>query len=253
MAAVLAISAGSTFPALIWNILGVVAAIVLTGLLVWVEGRARLKLLPLGAFRPTTSIAALYATMFLLSMAVTSGEIFVPLFLQVLHHQSPLVAGYLAALMAAGWTLGSIASAGTGGRGADRMVMAGPLLVLVGMVVLTVLAPNVSAGGWLDLAPICLALAGIGMGVGLAWPHLLTRVIKAAIPSEQELAGASLTTVQLFSTAMGAALAGMVANAGGLIDPGGTAGTASAARWLFGVFTLAPLLCLVTVRRIARV
>jgi hypothetical protein len=52
---------------------------------------------------------------------------------------------------------------------------------------------------------------------------------------------------------MGAALAGMVANAGGLIDPGGTAGTASAARWLFGVFTLAPLLCLVTVRRIARV
>ncbi|MNL52344.1 putative multidrug-efflux transporter [compost metagenome] len=133
------------------------------------------------------------------------------------------------------------------------MVMAGPLLVLVGMVVLTVLAPNVSAGGWLELAPICLALAGIGMGVGLAWPHLLTRVIKAAIPSEQELAGASLTTVQLFSTAMGAALAGMVANAGGLIDPGGTAGTASAARWLFGVFTLAPLLCLVTVRRIARV
>lgn len=253
MAAVLAISAGSTFPDLTWNILGVVAAIVLTGLLVWVEGRARLKLLPLGAFRPTTSIAALYATMFLLSMAVTSGEIFVPLFLQVLHHQSPLVAGYLAALMAAGWTLGSIASAGAGGRGADRMVMAGPLVVLAGMVVLTVLAPNVSAGGWLELAPICLALAGIGMGVGLAWPHLLTRVIKAATTSEQELAGASLTTVQLFSTAMGAALAGMVANAGGLIDPGGTAGTASAARWLFGVFTLAPLLCLVTVRRIARV
>lgn len=252
MATVLAISTGSAFPSLTGNILGVLAAIVLTILLVSVETRARLKLLPEGTFRPTAPIAALYAMMFLLSMAVTSGEIFVPLFLQVLHHQSPLVAGYLAALMAAGWTLGSLASAGASGRGVDRMIMAGPFLVLVGMVALTALAPNVSAGGWLELAPICLALAGIGLGVGLAWPHLLTRVIQAAGPSEQELAGASLTTVQLFSTALGAALAGMVANAGGLIDPGGTAGTASAARWLFAVFTLAPLLCLLTVRRIAR-
>lgn len=252
MATVLAISAGSASPDLIRNIIGIIAAIALTFLLVRVEDRARQKLLPLGSFRPATPIAALYATMFLLAITVTSGEIFVPLFLQVLHHQSPLVAGYLAALMAAGWTLGSIASAGASGRGVGRVIVIGTLLGLAGMAALTVLVPTASDGTWLELAPICLALAGIGLGVGLTWPHLLTRVLKVATPGEQELAGASITTIQLFATAMGAALAGMVANAGGLIDPGGTAGTANAARWLFGAFTLAPLLCLITARRVAR-
>ncbi|AYJ87707.1 MFS transporter [Sphingomonas paeninsulae] len=252
MASILAISAGSTSSDLTRNIIGIVAAVVLTVLLINVEGRARQKLLPLGSFHPTTAIAALYATMSLLAITVTSSEIFVPLFLQVLHHQSPLWAGFLAALMAAGWTLGSITSAGASGRSVSRMITIGPLLGLVGMAALTVLLPKASGGTWLALTPICLALFGIGLGVGLAWPHLLTRVLKVTIPSEQELAAASITTIQLFATAMGAAVAGLVVNAGGLIDPGGTEGTTSAASWLFGTFTLAPLLCLVSARRVAK-
>jgi FtsH-binding integral membrane protein len=69
---------------------------------------------------------------------------------------------------------------------------------------------------------------------------------------EQDLASASITTVQLFATALGAALAGMVANLAGLTDPGGVAGTANAASWLFGVFALAPLLGILTARRVVR-
>ena len=251
VAAVLAISAGSTSAQLGRNVVGVIGAVALTALLARLEARAQHKLLPSGAFRPTTVIAALYATMCLLSITVTSGEIFVPLFLQVLHHQSPLAAGYLAALMAAGWTLGSIASSGARGRGIRRVLLAGPLLELAGMIALTILFPTSSGGTWMDLAPICVALVAIGLGVGMTWPHLLTRALQVAPPEEQELAGASITTVQLFAVAIGASLAGMVANAGGLIDPGGTAGTASAARWLFGVFALAPLLCIGTVKRVA--
>ena len=52
---------------------------------------------------------------------------------------------------------------------------------------------------------------------------------------EQALASALITTVQLFATAFGAALAGMVANVTGLTDPGGISGTMSAAGWLFAV------------------
>jgi MFS family permease len=252
MLAALAVSAGSTSPDLSLNMAGVGAAVLLTILLISVERRARQKLLPQDSFRRTTVLAALYATMSLLAIMVTSSEIFAPLFLQVLHRQSPLVAGYLAALMAAGWTLGSIVGSGASGRSIDRLIMAGPLLGLVGMIALTVLVPKASGGTRLELAPICAAFVGIGLGVGLAWPHLLTRALKAARPTEQELAGASLTTVQLFATALGAALAGMVANAGGLVDPGGIAGTASAARWLFAAFSLSPLLCVATARRVAR-
>lgn len=250
--AVLAVSLGSVSSTLSWNIAGLVAAAVLTALLVATEGRARHRLLPEGALRITTALGALYATMSLLAVAVTSGEIFVPLFLQVLHHQSPLAAGYLAALMAAGWTLGSIASAGATGKSIRYAILAGPILGLTGMAALAVLMPTESTGGGLAITPICLALVAIGLGVGLAWPHLLTRVFKVASAGEQALAAASITTVQLFATALGAALAGMVANVAGLTDPGGIAGTASAAGWLFGVFALAPILGVFTVLRVVR-
>lgn len=251
-AAVLAVSAGSVSPELSHNILGLGAAVILTALLIRSERRARHRLLPDGAFRISTALGALYATMSLLAVAVTSGEIFVPLFLQVLHHQSALVAGYLAALMGAGWTLGSVASSGASGAGIRRAILAGPILGLVGMLMLAVLMGSPSSGDWLAVMPICLALVAIGLGVGLAWPHLLTRVFQAAPAGEQDLTSASITTVQLFATALGAALAGMVANLAGLTEPGGIAGTMSAAGWLFGVFALAPVIGVFTALRVMR-
>lgn len=250
--AVLAVSFGSVSSVLSWNIAGLAAAAVLTALLIGTESQTRHRLLPVGALRITSALGALYATMSLLAVAVTSGEIFVPLFLQVLHHQSPLIAGYLAALMAAGWTLGSISSAGASGKRITYAILAGPILGMAGMVALAVLMPSESAGGWLALTPICLALVAIGLGVGLAWPHLLTRVFQVAAAGEQGLAAASITTVQLFATALGAALAGMVANVAGLTAPGGIAGTANAAAWLFGVFAFTPILAVFTALRVVR-
>lgn len=249
---VLAVSAGSVLPIFFWNIAGLGAATLLTTLLIATHSRARHRLLPAGAFRLTSPLGALYATLSLLALAVTSGEIFVPLFLQELHHQSPLIAGYLAALMAAGWTLGSIASAGAHDKGIRRALLAGPFLGLAGMLALAVLIRTESAGGWLTLAPICLALVAIGLGVGLAWPHLLTRILQVAPAGEQALAASSITTVQLFATALGAALAGMVANLAGLTEPGGIPGMANAAGWLFGVFAFAPVLAVLTTLRVIR-
>ncbi|PYB24898.1 MFS transporter, partial [Serratia marcescens] len=58
---------------------------------------------------------------------------------------------------------------------------------------------------------------------------------------------------QLFATAFGAALAGMTANLAGLNDPGGAVGAASAARWLFLAFALAPLLAVFSAWRCAAI
>ncbi|WP_255468849.1 MFS transporter [Reyranella sp. CPCC 100927] len=251
-AAVLAVSAGSVMSGLAWSIAGVIAAVVLTALLIWIEAGARQRLLPQGAFRIAAPLGALYATMSLLAVTVTSSEIFVPLFLQVLHGLPPLVAGYLAALMAAGWTLGSITGSGARGGGVGRAIQAAPLLAFAGMVVLSILIPAGSAADWARLGPICVGLVVVGFGVGMSWPHLLTRVLQVAPRDEQDLASASLTTVQLFATALGAALAGMVANLAGLTEPGGVTGTANAARWLFGVFAVTPALCILTARLCAR-
>jgi len=251
-AAVLAVSMGSIVPRPLWNVAGVVGGVLLTALLITLENRARRRLLPRGAFGSATPLSLLYIAMSLLSVAVVCSELFLPLFLQVLHQLSPLVAGYLTALMSVGWTSGSLISSGAGGRGIRRAILAAPLLSLIGMLTLALLLPGGSAHDWRILAPVCLAFSAIGFGVGLAWPHLLTRVLLFAPFSERNLASASITTVQMFATAFGAALGGMVANLAGLTEPGGLAGTGAAARWVYGLFALAPALCLWVALRVAR-
>jgi len=251
-AAVMAISAGSVMTSAWANAAGVLVAIVLVALIAVIEQSAPRRLLPTGSFSPGGGLGAVYASMMLLSIMVTSSEIFIPLFLQTLHGQTPLVAGYLAAAMSAGWTLGSIGGAGATGARMRRQLRFAPLPGLIGMVMLAALVPPGGSGSWLALAPLCAAMLMVGAGVGLAWPHLLTRVLQLAPEGEEAVASASLTTVQLFATAAGAALAGMVVNLAGLTSPGGAAGTAAAALWLFSVFSVAPLLCLFTVRRAAR-
>lgn len=213
---------------------------------------ARPRLLPAGALQLDGRLGALYAVMALLSLTVMSSEIFVPLFLQVLHRQEPLAAGYLAALMAAGWTTGSILGAGLAGPWPARAVRAAPALVLGAIVLLAWLMPAPTQGGAAALAPLCAALFTAGLGVGLGWPHLLTRIMQAVPPRERDMASASLTTVQLFAAALGSAAAGMVANLAGLAEPGGLEGTANAARWLFGVFALPPQAALLVAGRAGR-
>ncbi|MDW9403943.1 MFS transporter, partial [Pseudomonas soli] len=70
------------------------------------------------------------------------------------------------------------------------------------------------------------------------------RVLQRARPGEEDLAAASSPSGQLGAPALAAALAGLVANSAGLVEPGGVEGARSAALWLFAVFACAPLLAL---------
>ncbi|MGF7008667.1 MFS transporter [Aminobacter sp. BE322] len=248
-ASVMAVSAGSLSVDPLWNGAGLIAAVLMAALLVRTELTARARLLPSGAFDVNGRLIVLYATIAFL-VAGMQAEIFVPYFLQVLHGQSPLIAGYLAALMAMGWTLGSVLSVGQTGVGGIRAIRTGPLFILSGLAVLLFVLPIPGGIGW-QLMLICAGLLLVGLGIGVAWPHLVTNVFKETPASEQGLAAGSITTVQLYATAFGAAAAGMVANLGGLSDPGGAEGASSAALLLFGVFLAAPTLALVFVRKLA--
>lgn len=250
--AVLAVSLGSVSPELSWNVAGVGAAIVLIGVMIRLEATSSKRLLPRGSFSFSQPLGPIIAIMSLLALTVTSVEVFIPLFLQVLHHQSPLIAGYLAALMGAGWTLGSIISSGASSRRARDVIIIGPLTSLAGMVLLLLLLPIASEGTYLELLPLCVGFIAVGCGVGMTWPHLLTRVLKVAPNDEKDLASTAITTVQLFSAGLGAAMAGMVTSLGGLTVPGGPAGTASAAFWLFLAFSFGPLLAFLCATRMIK-
>lgn len=248
--AVFAVSLGSVSAQLVWNAVGITSALLLIALMLRIEATGQKRLLPRGSFSFATQLGPVIVTMCLLAMTVTSVEVFIPLFLQVLHEQSPLVAGYLAALMGAGWTLGSIMSSGVTMRRVKDVIIIGPLTSLAGMVLLLLLLPVVSGGTYLELLPLCAGFIAVGCGVGMTWPHLLTRVLKVTPDEEKDLASTAITTVQLFSAGLGAALAGMVTSLGGLTVPGGVEGTASAAFWLFLSFTLGPLLAFFCASRI---
>ncbi|MGQ9370741.1 MFS transporter [Azospirillum sp. ST 5-10] len=241
--AVLVLSAGGVGTDPSRHAAGILGALALLALLVAVERRAAVRLLPAGALRAGRAPGALYVTVALLMIGM-QPEVYVPYLLQVLHGQSPLAAGYLAALPAMGWTLGSLLGADWSGRRAERAVALGPALCLAGLALGAAYLP---AGG--ALVPACAGLLLVGFGIGLCWPHLVTRTIRAAAAAEQDLAAAAVTTVQLFAAALGAAAAGAAANRAGIATPGGAAGASHAAFWLFALFAVAPAAAVVTAWR----
>jgi predicted MFS family arabinose efflux permease len=184
--------------------------------------------------------------MMMLLIAMTS-EVFVPYFLQTLHGVTPLDAGLISSLMAAGWSIGSLASAGAAPLASRVLMNCGPWAMALGLLVLAALMPL--DGGAAVLIGVGTGLAGLGLGIGMCWPHLGTQVFRNAPERERDLASGSITIVIMVGNAFGSALGGMVTNMAGLTAPGGAAGAASAAAWLFGLFAVSPLVAWVAVRR----
>ncbi|HUG59523.1 MAG TPA: MFS transporter [Candidimonas sp.] len=224
----------------VWNVAGIVAGLLMTVLVARADGKAQVRLFPTGSYSVHTALGSLYACICLLSIGVTT-EIYIPYFLQLIHGKTPLIAGYWTALMSAGWTTGSFISSSRSPATASRLIQVGPivsavsLLVLAAMMPMASLAQGVDQSGWMILP-----LLGVGLGVGLCWPNLLTRVFKSAPAGQENIASAAITTLQLYAMAMGASLAGMVTNAAGFIQPGGVQGAQQAALALLVVFACAP-------------
>lgn len=77
----------------------------------------------------------------------------------------------------------------------------------------------------------------------LAWLGLIISLVYYRFLKEEAKAATSITTIQLFSTAVGAAISGTVVNMAGLTY-GGIAGAQNAAHWLFIAYFLLPTDCI---------
>lgn len=240
IAIVFVISVGSIEVTITKAAISISIAVLLGWFLVHTERHAKERLLPLGALSLMNPLGAHYLCIGLLLIGM-QPEIFVPYLLQILHGQSPLWAGYIGALMAFGWTAGSMISASWTGDRAQRTIVMGPLFGLAGLLLQAVFLPLSSEGEWQALAPISIGLIFVGFGIGVTWPHIVTRIYERAPEGEQALAAGGVTTMQLFATALGAALGGMVVNLAGINDSEGISGASSAALWLCMLFAIAPL------------
>jgi len=239
---VMVVSVASLSHSVVWNGVGLVLGIAISVLIARLDGRMSVRLMPTGGYVLDGGLGNLYACICLLSIGITV-EVFAPYFLQVVHGYAPLAAGYLTALMSAGWTLGSVPSSSRGPAAAHRLMRIGPVISAVSMAVLAVLfsIPGLNEKGqavWWMMLP----LLGVGLGIGVCWPHLLTQVFRVSPAGEENRASSAIITLQLYAMALGATLGGMVVNAAGFTDPGGVEGTQSAAVALFAVFACAPAL-----------
>ncbi|NMC23235.1 MAG: MFS transporter, partial [Serratia sp.] len=239
--AVLVVSAGSLSTSGLVNLLGFGIAVVMMLILRHREFTADVRLLPRNALRTSSPLYSLYLVMTLLIIGL-GCELFVPYLLQHLHGQTPLAAGYITAAAAAGWTLSEVASSGWTGRRADNAIVFGPLILAAGLLLLLFTVPVAFGMPWLNISGVVLGLTLAGFGIGLGWPHLLTRVLQQAPEEDREKAGASITVVQSFAAALGAALAGTVANFAGVNQ--GDAGASSAAFWMFLLFAIPAFLAM---------
>ncbi len=247
---VLAISIGSLSEKLIANLAGLLIGIILIITIAFIDGKNGKRLLPTGAYSLKHPLGIIFLTMCLLVGGMTT-EIYVPYFLQTIHQFSPLSAGYLTAIMAAGWTVGALFSANKTGSIVLRILRIGPVIIFVSLVILAVLTPNLQLVESIPLFIFyLLAMAGVGLGIGVCWPHLVLRVFNAAPEGEENIASSSIITIQLYATALSAALVGVVVNNSGLITPGGIEGAQQSSVWLFAIFAICPLFGAILIRKV---
>ncbi len=212
--------------------------------LVVAERRLSTSVFPDGATRLSTPLGLIYGFQ-LLVLLVLSADVYIPYFLQELHGVPPLFSGYLVALVALGWTAGAFLTTHHTGNRAIASIVLGAALQIVGTVSLVFTMAEYNPGS--DLGMLGLVSVGIffmGAGVGLGWAHLVALVIRLAPDLEKDKASAAITIMQSLGSGFGAALAGVIVNSTGLIDPGGIEGNLDAAWWLFALFTLPSLAAL---------
>jgi hypothetical protein len=143
-----------------------------------------------------------------------------------------------------GWTVAAVAVAGLPVRWSDRMMVAGPLAMSMGLfgIALFMTARPVA------VLPPLIVLTGLGIGV--CWVFGVQGIMAGAKPGERDLASGSVATVQQTGLALGAAASGIVANVAGLSGGLTTGSVASASFWVPVSFVAAAMAAAVMGRRL---
>lgn len=198
-----------------------------------IEARSRNRLLPSGAVSLSKPISRVYLAMLAMTVVLVS-DVFIPYFLQVLHGVTPLISGYLVALVALGWTLAAFLSSSLTGRRAHAAIIAGALIEAAATASLAIFLAKDNPQALLPLiVPAAVAMFMMGFGIGLGWAHLVAMVLKLVARNEQDKASSAIPTMSSLGGAFGAAFSGVIANGAGLVEPGGISGALSAAHWLY--------------------
>jgi MFS family permease len=185
------------------------------------------RLLPPRPVDPRTGVGAALAMVLCFSAATIAISVYGPLLITQLHGVSALAAGYIVAASSIGWSVMAVIVSGADERHDGALIFGGMAVLTVSIVGFMLTVPH----GPLWLVTVAAALEGVGFG--MAWTFVLRRVTALAAASETERAASALPTLQRLGYAVGAAYAGIVANAVGISDSMDRATAQSVGFWIF--------------------
>ncbi|MFI5012950.1 MAG: MFS transporter [Hyphomicrobiales bacterium] len=194
------------------------------------DRRSRSRLLPALTLDLHQPVGAGLLMVFALSAATTGFWAYGPLILKIMFGTSPLVSGYILAGEALAWSAATMAVSSTPLSAGRMLIRTGAGLVAVGAAGLAVAVPSGSLAGMV----VCVLMQGLGFGV--CWPSIVHRTVRLSGRGEGALAAAAPGTVQRIGYGVGAAAAGIAANASGLADGMSVAGAQAASFWVFAGF-----------------
>lgn len=206
-------------------------------------------LFPPNSYKLSEPLGSLYASLALMSM-VLSIAVFVPYYLEDIHGLSPVWAGYMTALIPAGWALGALSTVRLVPTSANKFFIIGPLFSALSLALLALFLPLPALSNYIELCWVLgILLFSVGLGLGVVGPHLVTRIFQVAPSGQENLTSAAMITMQLYAVSIGIAVAGVITTEVGLdID---STYTQLSARLLFMLFAMLPVL-LIFASRAAR-
>ena len=167
---------------------------------------------------------------FVLCLSMMSFLVYGPILLIRLYALTPLEAGLVVVTESLGWTAGAFFLSGLAPAQEGRLIRLGSALLLAGLMAMAWFVP--SGPLWL----VVVAAFCCGAGFGMMWGYIIKLVVAHADHDDRDRAGSLLPSAQQTGFALGAALAGIIANALGFEQMTRTEEYRTAAFWLFAGF-----------------
>ena len=192
--------------------------------------RPRSRLFPTRPLDMTTQVGNGIVMMAAFSVGTIAFSVYGPLILTSLHGVPILTTGYIIAAESIAWSVLSILVANARPSQERPIILAGSLMIFAGMVGFVFAVP----AGSLPLVLACAILQGGGFGI--AWPFVTRVIVTAAREAERTVTSSAVPTMQRIGYAVGAALAGIIANTAGFSEGLSGETAEGVAQWLFLAF-----------------
>ena len=169
-------------------------------------------------------------TIFLLCLCIMSFLIYGPTILIKLYEVTPFIAGLIVMGETLAWSCSAIIFSSTSEHNEPRLIRIGSALVVIGLMAIALTLPGQPL--WMIVIASMIGSSGFGM----MWGFIIKRIIANASPEEKARTSSLLPMTLQSGFALGAAIAGLIANSLGLSDAMDNEGIRQVAFWLFAGF-----------------